>query len=219
MKSSALAALFAVLVVYCVPSQASQELEQADNKSPEIVSKTTAGKRGSFGLGIGLGRFGFIGESSAAAGLEKNVTGFELYSNYAPNSIVKFELIFQRALIDDQNSFSTIAVGENGFIQFVDSETTARIWTTAVSLNHDFGKKGTEYGLGAGYSFLEIERKIDGCSACSVDSIKLDGGPFVFAQLDFHLGKNSNLGISFSHFLSGDLENSLMLRWKYISNR
>lgn len=208
------AALYALAILPVNPVNANDSI--GNDQVTVAVQKDDAGQR-RFGLGVGLMRLSLNNSADDATGLDSSASGFELYSSYDLNSFVRFGLNYQQAIIDDQNTFSTIAIDDDGFIEIVDSDTTARMWSISLLLKSSSRKRGIEYGLGAGYSSLEIERKIRRCDSCQIESLSLDGGPFMFGNLELTGSQNSTLGISLRHYLSGELENSLLFRWTYIS--
>lgn len=192
-----------------------------DVPASETVEQTSTipNNRGSVAFGFGLGRYALTKDSENSNGLSSGNTGFELYTSYSPSPLITFELVYNGFTMEDSNSFSTIRVNDDGFIGLVNSETKARLWKAAFSLNHRLRNRSVGYSFGSGYSLLSVERKIDKCESCNVDELELDGGGFVFGNVNYYISNRSQLELSLTHYLSGDLDNNVIVRWKILSRK
>ena len=162
-----------------------------------------------------MGWIRFDNASADTAGFDKINTGIEFYSAYHFNNAFRMELTYHHSNIDDRNSFSTLRIGDEGFVEGVDSETKARIWSTGIMLQNTIGNRSIEYAFGAGVSGLKIRRKIDGCTECQVDQLPSEGGPYLKAGLDIGTRGDGRLGMSLIHYASGELKNSFIIKWKF----
>jgi len=121
--------------------------------------------------------------------------------------------------LEDNESFSSVVVDDSGFVKVAESE------ADAIPINAEFfyenpmsNNQRWQYRVGAGYTAItNANREITQCNNCFAQDLEIDGGRYISASVawrTFLKPKSSRIGLSYRQYLSGDLENSVMLWWQ-----
>jgi len=77
-----------------------------------------------------------------------------------------------------------------------------------------------EYRVGLGYAtIVGASRDISNCINCFSSDFDLEGGGYLLAAMGKNVGEKSTVGLMARQYMSGDLDNSLVLWWRVNTNR
>jgi len=121
--------------------------------------------------------------------------------------------------LEDNESFSSVVVDDSGSAKIAESEAYAipinaeLFYENPISNNQRW-----QYRLGAGYTAItNANRETTQCNNCFSQDLEIDGGKYISAAVawrTFFKPRSSRVGLSYRQYLSGDLENSIMLWWQ-----
>ncbi len=120
---------------------------------------------------------------------------------------------------DDNESFSNVVVDDSGFVKIEESEADAIPINAEVFYENPVSNNQRwQYRVGAGYTAItNANREIAQCNNCFSQDLEIDGGKYISASVVWRTllkPRSSRFGLSYRQYLSGDLENSVMLWWQ-----
>lgn len=168
---------------------------------------------------LSLSYLSITGEAAEAQGLGDNGFSLELAGNYQFNRNYGASLGFSFLSLKDDSGFSQVVVDQNNDVAVAESSATALpLFAELYYQNSLPNNADWQYRLGSGYTTVTgASRDIANCVNCFSDEFEIEGGGYLSASLGKSLNTTSSIGFSARQYVSGDIENSVMVWWR--SNR
>lgn len=166
---------------------------------------------GSWEFGIGIGHANIDQEAARSEFIDDGALNFSLTAMYLKNNWMT-TLGTEIISYDDDASFSQDVTSPFFGDSTEDSSATGILFTGAFGYRWTYQENdAASTYLQAGASFMiDSSRGIDNCSNCYSEDIDIEGGGFIRGGV--HYSWNAvGLGIEYTQFMSGDLDNTIML--------
>lgn len=157
----------------------------------------------------------FDSEAAAAEFIEETATAIggaaEYYSSNSENTLsLGFSLVFYR----DNAAFGQYVEDYWDDVDYEESDANAVMLFAEYGPKYRFGQNNTTFVTVRGgiSGILGSERGISNCSDCYSEDIEIDGGVYGLLGVGQTLGR-LDLSLQFQQYLSGDLDNSLRLKF------
>jgi len=179
------------------------------------LSAESRSLKGELRLSVEVNQHSFKPEVRAAEGLGNLAGGVDFSGVYyfAPRLAVK--LGFGFGAIEDDESFSLQLVNNRGDISRGSSTVDWSQFFGEILYQSPGFDKGFGYRGGLGYNFIpDTERSITICVDCPAEDISLRGGGYLTAGVFYRYSVNGKFGLSARQYMSGDLQNGVMVFWE-----
>jgi len=157
--------------------------------------------------------------AAEAQGLGGSGFSMDLAGNYQFNRNFGGTLGFSMVRFEDNSGFSQQVVDQFNDVTVAESAATAIPLFAEIYYQDSLPvSSGWQYRLGTGYTAITgASRDIANCVDCFSDEFEIEGGGYLSASIGKSLNMASSVGVSAKQYVSGDLENGVMLWWR--SNR
>lgn len=180
--------------------------------SSVAVSQEQPTQSGEWDFGLGIGQIGIDSEAASQSRIDDSALTFDLFATYRKANWLGTGGL-QFISYDDEDQF-TVSVRNNfsGNVSSEDSSATGMLLHAAYGpmwdLQQNTAVKG--YLQGGLAVMVSSERSVDFCENCPEEDIDVNGGVFGRAGVLYNFSSVA-IGASYTQYISGDLDNSLML--------
>lgn len=181
-----------------------------------IGEKRSSNSIGKISYSLALDFISFDSASTAEKGLGASTTAVQFAGNYSFNRVISASVGVGLFTLEDDNRFSQIVVDNDGFIRLEKSDSRGTSLFAELNVKRPSTQSNSvSYGVGVGAtSITKAGRKISNCADCNTIEFDLKGGGYWLATLGARLSNSSGVGLTARHFVSGDLESSVLLWWQ-----
>jgi len=170
---------------------------------------------------LSLGYLSLSNEAASSQGLGENGYALELSGTYSFSSHFAASTGLAFANIQDDSGFSQQVINQSNNVEVAESTATAIPLFAELQYQNSLpGNSGFEYRTGLGYTAITSgSRDISNCANCFSSDFDLEGGAYLSASLGKKINAKSSVGLMARHYVSGDLENNILLWWRINTTR
>lgn len=195
---------------------AGSALEQTDISNSEVRERTIG-----WDYELSLSYLSLDAAAASAQGLGDGAFALEISANYSftPNLVASAGLAF--ANIQDDSQFSQRVVDSFNNVETAESTASAiPVFAEFQYRNILPGDSGVEYRAGLGYTGITNDsRDITNCINCRTSDFELEGGAYLMGSFGKEVSSKSAVGFTARQYMTGDLNNSVLLWWRISPRR
>ena len=184
--------------------------------SDEPAEKAPAGQRSKWSAVFSASYLSINAEAAESQGLGNSGFSVEIAASrrIKTNFIASLGVGILR--LQDEDTFSQRVVNSFGSEEDATSTAGAIPVFGEIAYRRMLSRTSSmHYQLGTGYTaVMAADRGIANCLNCNSEEFSINGGMYLSASTGRNLSGGSSFGITARQYLTGDLENGLMLWWK-----
>lgn len=194
----------------------------ADNEISDTgVDANVDAKNSGWDYDLSLSYLSLSSSAASEQGLGNSGYALEIAGTYSFKSHFAASVGLAFANIKDDSGFSQRVVDQFNNVDVAESTATAIPLFAELQYKNTLpGDSGVNYRAGVGYTAItNASRDISNCINCFSSDFELEGGAYLSGSVGKNINAKSAVGLTARQYVSGDLENSVLLWWKINTRR